>query len=76
MTTHSYHPDSHEYGLADGCPRCDEHARNPEQGLDSRNIANLRERIDKGLEPRSNNEKLAMINLYWDSVHVQKKAGI
>lgn len=42
MTVHSYHPDSHTAGLANDCPRCQEHAAHPERGLDSTNLARLR----------------------------------
>lgn len=41
MTTHSVHPDSHTHGLADDCPRCQEHAEHPERGLDRDNIRRL-----------------------------------
>lgn len=41
MTTHSPHPDSHTHGLADGCPRCQEHAEHPERGLARDNIRRL-----------------------------------
>lgn len=41
MTVHSPHQDSHVHGLADGCPRCDEHANNPIPSLDSANLARL-----------------------------------
>lgn len=43
MTTHTYHEDSHTHGLADGCPRCEEHAEHPERNLDSRNLKRLME---------------------------------
>lgn len=41
MTAHIYHPDTHEYGLFDECPRCQEHAEHPEWSLDSDNVARL-----------------------------------
>jgi len=41
MTTHIDHPDSHENGLADGCPRCEEHAQRPEDNLDAQNVRRL-----------------------------------
>lgn len=63
MTCHSYHPDTHTHGLADGCPRCDEHAAHPELGLDQGNLAALRARLAEGLPARSANEAKAMINL-------------
>lgn len=41
MASHGPHPDSHTHGLADGCPRCQEHAEHPERGLDRDNIRRL-----------------------------------
>ena len=41
MTTHTDHPDSHEFGLADGCPRCAEHAEQPERGMDKENARRI-----------------------------------
>lgn len=38
---HSYHLDTHTYGLADDCPRCAAHAREPFVGLDTENLRNL-----------------------------------
>lgn len=63
MATHTFHPDTHVYGLADGCPRCDEHAQNPMVGLDSANLAALRHRLAHALPARSENEARAMVNL-------------
>lgn len=63
MTVHSKHPDSHEAGLSDGCPRCAEHAEHPHRSLDARNLSILRQRIREGLVGRSRNEQLAMSNL-------------
>ena len=63
MTTHTFHPDTHEYGLADGCPRCDEHAERPLDGLDQENLANLIDRVQRHEEPRSANEYRAMYML-------------
>lgn len=57
---HSYHPDTHTHGLADDCERCDEHAVHPWWGLDATNLAALRDRIERGLAPRSINEGKAM----------------
>ena len=39
--THSYHPDTHEYGLVMGCERCEQHAKHPEVSLDTENILRL-----------------------------------
>jgi hypothetical protein len=60
---HTFHPDTHTHGLADGCPRCTEHAQHPEASLDDRNLAELRIRLKYGLEARSSNESIAMTNL-------------
>lgn len=60
MTAHTPHPDTHEYGLADGCPRCAEHAEHPFESLDAANLAVLVHRLAVGLGPRSENEARAM----------------
>lgn len=60
---HTWHPDTHTHGLADGCPRCDQHAEHPEASLDRQNQALLRLRIEKGLPARSANEAKAMSKL-------------
>ena len=41
MSVHTLHPDSHTHGLADGCPRCDEHAADPINTLDERNLRRI-----------------------------------
>jgi hypothetical protein len=41
VTAHTYHADSHAAGLADGCPRCAEHAVAPWATLDRDNIYRL-----------------------------------
>lgn len=43
MTVHTYHEDTHTHGLADDCPRCQEHAQHPESSLDRVNIRRLLE---------------------------------
>jgi len=63
MATHSVHPDTHTHGLADGCPRCDEHAEEPLQGLDNENLGVLIHRLATGRLARSANEGKAMANL-------------
>lgn len=63
MASHTFHPDTHTHGLADGCPRCDEHAERPEVGLDAENLWVLRDRMLRGVGPRSKNERRAMTNL-------------
>lgn len=63
MTVHTFHPDSHEHGLADDCPRCAEHAAHPRQSLDLANLRALSDRIIRQLPPRSENEATAMLNL-------------
>jgi hypothetical protein len=40
MASHTYHPDTHEFGLADDCDRCAEHATRPHE-LDDQNLAAL-----------------------------------
>lgn len=60
MSQHTYHPDSHEFGLADGCPRCEEHAGHPFESLDKGNLTALLERVDGKLPARSENEAIAM----------------
>jgi hypothetical protein len=62
MSLHTLHPDAHEYGLADGCPRCAEHALQP-LGLDIGMLSELRQRVSKGLRARSQNETIAMQRL-------------
>ena len=63
VTTHRLHSDVHEYGLADDCPRCEEHARDPIAALDADMIASLYRRVALNLPPRSENEAIAMTNL-------------
>jgi hypothetical protein len=62
-TMHTYHPDSHTHGLADGCPRCAEHAADPHKSLDRANMRALLDRIADSLGPRSEAERKAMNNL-------------
>lgn len=62
VAVHSY-PDSHEYGLADDCPRCEQHARDPLRGLDDDNVTNLLWRVETGQPPRSTNEAIAMAHI-------------
>ena len=66
MSIHTMHPDSHEHGLADDCPRCAEHAEDPFATLDDRNLGLLVERTSLWMLdapdslPRSVVEQLAM----------------
>lgn len=64
MTMHSFHPDMHEHGLADGCERCAEHAADPVRGLDDLNLIALVERTQAWMReaefPRSDTERDAM----------------
>jgi len=62
MTAHIYHEDIHELGLMDGCPRCEEHGKEPFIGLDHRMLASLIQRVENwdGNFPRSKNECSAM----------------
>ncbi len=60
MTSHGPHPSTHMYGLADGCPRCAEHAEHPFESLDSENLRALISRLNLDSPPRSENEARAM----------------
>lgn len=60
MSSHTPHPDSHEHGLADDCPRCGEHAQHPFESLDDANLLNLLSRVNLDLPARSDNERKAM----------------
>ena len=60
MTAHIVHPRIREYGLADGCPRCAEHAEAPWNTLDDRNLADLAERAVWRSPVRSHTEGLAL----------------
>lgn len=72
MTTHTLHPDSHENGLADDCPRCDEHARYPFDGLDNSNLLALADRLAKNQSARSINEAVAMNAIRTALWHAEK----
>jgi hypothetical protein len=41
VTTHTYHPPAHTDGLADDCPRCQEHTEAPWATLDRQSIYRL-----------------------------------
>ena len=58
--THVVHPDTHEFGLADGCPRCAEQAEHPFESLDDGNLRALYSRVVGEQEPRSAAEAAAM----------------
>ena len=66
MSSHTYHPSIHEHGLADGCPRCAEHAETPWLSLDNENLEALVRRTQKwrrdpfAARPRTENEHKAM----------------
>ncbi len=60
MTIHTIHPDPHTHGLADGCPRCDQLAEHPFEGLDDRNLQELIRQVQTDAWPRSDAEALAM----------------
>jgi hypothetical protein len=62
MTTHTYHPDIDTHGLADDCPRCQEHTRHPEWSLDEETKARLR----RG-EVYTETDRSALVMLmYWE----------
>ena len=60
MTAHIAHPSIRENGLADGCPRCGEHAEYPFEGLDDGNMECLIDRVVDKATPRSTQEAIAM----------------
>jgi hypothetical protein len=60
VATHTNHPDVHEHGLADGCPRCTEQAHLPFRTLDRRALAGIIARLAAKLPSRSENEGAAM----------------
>lgn len=62
MTVHTQHGGIHEEGLADGCPRCEEHSEDPFQGLDTRMLGALVKRVEDWDNnfPRSGYEATAM----------------
>lgn len=66
MSTHTFHPDTRTDGLADNCPRCDEHAEAPWFTLDDANLEALVRRTQQwrhdplSARPRSEAEHKAM----------------
>lgn len=60
MVSHTLHPDSHEFGLADSCERCLQHAVAPVISLDDENLTTLIWRVIEGKPSRSLNERIAM----------------
>ena len=72
MSIHTFHPDTHEFGLADNCPRCEEHANHPLAGLDDSNLRELLRRIEERLLNRSINEGIAMAQLRDVLVQVER----
>lgn len=70
MTAHASHEASLEVGLADGCPRCEEHAQRPLDSLDAAHLNDLWLRMVRweyldaeDARPRSEAEALAMSSL-------------
>lgn len=63
VATHNHPTSIKEHGLADGCPRCDEHAEDPFLGLDDGNMEQLIDRLADRTDSRSANEGLAMARL-------------
>jgi hypothetical protein len=49
-----------QYGLADGCPRCAEHAEHPLLSLDRRVLASLIDRVRQGRPAFSENDAVAL----------------
>jgi hypothetical protein len=60
VSVHTPHPPIETAGLHDGCPRCDEHARDPFATLDESTLRHLGLRIHQGRPARSDNEARAM----------------
>ena len=60
MTVHIIHKSIKDSGLADGCARCSEIAKNPFAGLDNGNLSNLYHRTNAGDRGRTTNERVAM----------------
>mgnify|MGYP001610228943 CR=1 FL=1 len=82
--THVFHPDSHSHGLADGCPRCAEHAEDL-ISLDDDNLTVLYRRTlaferddDIAAVPRSDTEGRAMrkLNRIRLILYVLRAAGV
>lgn len=77
MASHSMHPDVHEHGLADDCPRCDELAGRPLE-LDDEMIAAMWRRMiaveydDDSASYRSGNEAKLGRHLYEWSLFVER----
>jgi hypothetical protein len=72
MSIHTIHPDVHENGLSDDCPRCEEHSKDPFFGLDNRMLADLSTRVVNLDMPRSENEGMAMNELREVMFHAEK----
>ncbi len=73
MSAHTFHPDPHEHGLADDCPRCAEQAADPVNGLDERNLTRL---LELSFDPdrrwsATYNDQVAIANL----LNVLDRAG-
>ena len=76
MSTHGPHPPTHTHGLADGCPRCAEHAEHPFESLDAKNLRALIERLNLDLPARSDNEVIAMRALETHRRHAEILASL
>lgn len=72
MSTHYHSEDIEEYGLQDGCERCDEHAAHPLDTLDDSNVWILLERIRHNVPARSDNEAEAMRNIKTAQRHADR----
>lgn len=74
MTIHTIHGPITQYGLADDCPRCQEHAANPLEGLDASNIG----RLFAGKDLFTDLDRIAALNIrneYNHAVDVIKRLG-
>lgn len=75
MSAHTFHPDTHEHGLADDCPRCAELAAAPFTRMDARLLSNLHDRTQDWMRdetfPRSDTERDAMRLMETHLVHAR-----
>lgn len=63
MSTHRVHEDVQTHGLADDCDRCAEHAQHPLTSLDEQSLQALLARVVNREGYRSENERVAILNL-------------
>lgn len=61
--SHTFHAEIHEFGLADGCPDCEEAGLNPLAFLDEEILRDLVARVAAETPPRSNAERSALAEI-------------